>query len=89
MARLIDMFLNDQPTDIQAPEYGQQLNDLAINRPFKSWDYELSDPQWRRWFDRLKENNVSGLSDASVGVKKGMQRPSLYSLLNQEQGKSF
>ena len=44
----------------------------AINRPFKAWDYELQDPSWRRWFDTLKQNNVSGLGDYAVGQLKGM-----------------
>ena len=44
----------------------------SIMRPLMSWDRELSDPSWRRYFDILKEKGVDKLGDNSFGVAKGM-----------------
>lgn len=44
----------------------------SIMRPLLSWNRELSDPSWRRWFDTLKEQGVDKLADNSVGVARGM-----------------
>ena len=54
--------------------------DIAINRPLLPWDRELQDPSWRRWFDTLKAQGVTGLADNSVGAKRGMFAPALRGL---------
>ena len=43
------------------------MRGLDINRPLADWSRPLSDPAWRRWFDILKEQGVTGLADSSIG----------------------
>ena len=35
------------------------MDAFNINRPLKAWDYELSDPSWRRWFDMVLGREAS------------------------------
>ena len=55
----------------------------------------LKDSRWDAWFQALEDAEVDGLADASVGARGRNQRgrasfaPSIYSLLNEEQGRSF
>jgi hypothetical protein len=80
---MIDAFLDAQDVDIQSPRYGKKLNSLAINRPTQDWSRPLQDAGWRRWFDTLKKQGVTGLADASVGRKRGMFPGSITALDNE------
>lgn len=45
-----------------------------------SSSYVLPDFRWRAWLDSI---DGADLADASVGTKRGMFSPSIYSLLNE------
>lgn len=55
----------------------------------------LPDFRWRAWLDTLDDNGATGLADASVGMRgsnrtgRATMSPSLFALLNEEQGRSF
>ena len=48
---------------------------MPINRPLKSWNFELQDPSWRRWFDTLKALGVGRLGGVRSSVPMSAATP--------------
>lgn len=64
-------------------------NFRATGRSMRPMSFMPARPMGRAWEAALTALDGTKVADASVGVKKGMFRPSLRSLLNQDEERSF